>query len=122
MGVQVARLIDQRVAEVLESDAVKESLQTRLDAERKVRLAGFQSLASSALLERKLSNKCKVAGSCSEPPVKHSAAVAAGAARLRAQGDTTNCSKCVQAQMVLDECKCFASASGNHAHAIDRAE
>lgn len=33
---QVATLIDQRVAEVLESDAVKESLQARLEAERKV--------------------------------------------------------------------------------------
>jgi hypothetical protein len=33
---QVAALIDQRVAEVLESDAVKESLQARLEAERKV--------------------------------------------------------------------------------------
>ena len=29
-------MIDQRVAEVLESDAVKESLQARLEAERKV--------------------------------------------------------------------------------------
>ena len=37
MRYQVARLVDQRVAEVLESDAVKQSLQARLDAERKVR-------------------------------------------------------------------------------------
>lgn len=34
----MASLIDQRVAEVLESDAVKESLQARLNAERKVRV------------------------------------------------------------------------------------
>jgi len=96
---QVARLVYQRVAEVLESDAVQESLQTRLDAERKVCLAGLSETGILGFVVPAASdwnaNKCKVAGSCSEPPVKHGAAVAARAARLRAQGDMPNCSNCV---------------------------
>lgn len=38
-GPQVARLVEERVAHVLDSDAVKQSLQARLVTERKVRRA-----------------------------------------------------------------------------------
>jgi hypothetical protein len=67
---QVATLIDQRVAEVLESDAVKESLQARLEAERKVCRAWPRSVRCRLLNHaRRWSRRCRRIASPASPPV-----------------------------------------------------